>query len=264
MTLFARRRVPARSRRASIRDPIAPLGAAMMAAIALFWLVAFVSAFRSHGLAAWSMGVAFIVYDLAHLDVRRRRRRASCSPSRRRRRRRRRPASASASSSPPITRRRRWRRRSTRCSRQTEPARPDPARRRRLRGRHAAVLAARYGLAAPPLGGVARQPRRAERCTGCGCRIAARRARSTPRWRMSTTEVVRHRRRRHAAAPDAIAAMRRAFAAEPALVVGGGVLEPRCRGGASAAGFRSAFQRLRICPQLPRPLRLVASSISCC
>ena len=38
-----------------------------MAAIAIFWLAAFVLAFRSHGLAAWSIGVAFIVYDFAHL-----------------------------------------------------------------------------------------------------------------------------------------------------------------------------------------------------
>ena len=38
-----------------------------MAAIAVFWLAAFVLAFRSHGLAAWSIGVAFIVYDFAHL-----------------------------------------------------------------------------------------------------------------------------------------------------------------------------------------------------
>ncbi len=57
-------------RRASPRlnpQPIAPLGAAIMTAIVLFWLAAFVSAFRSHGLAAWSIGVAFIFYDLAHL-----------------------------------------------------------------------------------------------------------------------------------------------------------------------------------------------------
>ena len=60
--------------------PVAPLGAAIMAAIALFWLVAFVSAFRSQGLAAWSVGVAFIVYDLGTLSSSASRR-ASCSPA---------------------------------------------------------------------------------------------------------------------------------------------------------------------------------------
>src|SRR5579875_1245902 len=57
-------------RRASPRHaprPLAPLGAALGLALEVLFAFALAAAFTCGGIAAWALGVVFILYDFAHL-----------------------------------------------------------------------------------------------------------------------------------------------------------------------------------------------------
>jgi cellulose synthase/poly-beta-1,6-N-acetylglucosamine synthase-like glycosyltransferase len=228
-------------RRASPRlnpRPIAPLGAAIMTAIALFWLVAFVSAFRSHGLAAWSIGVAFIVYDLGHLLFvgAQARKLFAAAPAAR-------PPSPvsvgvvvaayneAAALAPTLDALLAQSRPPDHIILADDGSDDDSA----------AVLMARYGLTAPSLGACAQSPIAP---TIYWLRLPHRgKARAlNAALEHVATEIFVTVDADTRLAPDAIAAIRVAFGADPALVVGGGVLEPRCRGGAEAIALQT-FQR---------------------
>jgi cellulose synthase/poly-beta-1,6-N-acetylglucosamine synthase-like glycosyltransferase len=207
--------------------PIAPLGAAIAAATALIWLAAFVAAFRSDGLMAWSVGAAFIIYDFGQLLFVAAQARKLFSPL----------------SSPPRA--------------------PEP--------RIAVIVAAYNEAAALPatLDALFAGRRRPDQVIvaddgstdGTGEALARHYGDSPPpgflwlrlphRGKANAlnaalahveAEVVATVDADTLLAPDALAEMARAFAADPALVVAGGVLEPRCRGGAMAAALQ-AFQR---------------------
>ena len=228
-------------RRASPRlnpKPIAPLGAALIAVIALFWLVAFVSAFRASSLAAWSVGVAFILYDLGHLifigiAARKLFRRAA-------------PAVAServrlgvivaaynesAALAPTLDA----------LLTQSDPPDLIVVADDGSTDGSAAILAQHYGLATPPLGGMATSP---SQPTLRWLRLPHRgKARAlNAALEIVETDVVVTVDADTILAPQALGEIRAAFGSDPALVVAGGVLEPRCRGGALASAFQ-AFQR---------------------
>ena len=228
-------------RRASPRlnpKPIAPLGAAIVTAIALFWIAAFFLAIRGSGLAAWSMGVAFIVYDFAHVSfiAIEARKLFLAAP----------PPQAGAPPSVGVI-----------VAAYNEAAALGPTLDALLAQTHppeqifladdgsedgsAAEIAARYGLTVPPLGGVSRS---AVAPTLQWLRLPHRGKARTLNAALDVvaTEIVVTVDADTKLAPDAIAEIRRAFAEEPALVVGGGVLEPRCRGGVGARTFQT-FQR---------------------
>ena len=217
--------------------PIAPLGAAVAAAVAGFWLAAFAATFLAHGLAAWSLGVAFILYDFGHLWFVgwQARKLFSAPPSL--------PVSRSArvgvivaaydeadalgatlralldQTSPPDE--------IVLADDGSQDATP-------------AALAA-FGLLAPPLGGSARSPRHPALTwlrlphRGKAHALNAALARVTAEVFVTVDADT-------LLARDAVANIRAAFAADPALIVGGGVLEPRCRGGRLGAALQ-AFQR---------------------
>jgi glycosyltransferase involved in cell wall biosynthesis len=217
--------------------PIAPLGLAMMAVIAVFWVVAFVSAFRSYSLAAWSMGVAFIIYDLAQLlfVAVAARRLFAPTPTEGERRVSLGVVVAAYNEAPALG--------PTLEALFGQSSPPD-----QLiladdgsDDASAAVLASRYGLVAPALGGLAQSPthptlfwlRLPHRGKAHALNAALARV---------TSQIVATVDADTILAPDALAHMRHAFAADPALIVAGGVLEPRCGGGATAAALQT-FQR---------------------
>ena len=214
--------------------PASPLGAGMMAAATLFWIVAVVAAFRGEGLLAFTVGVASIAYDFAQLSfvaVQARKLFRVAAPS---------------APPPPLT--------LTVIVAAYNEARALPATLDALRAQThpaeqiliaddgsqddtAEVLAARYGLAAPALGDVSTQgPLQWLRLSHRG------KARTLNAALMRATgEIMLTVDADTLLAPDALAHIRRAFA-DPDLVVAGGVLEPRCRGGAMGAVLQT-FQR---------------------
>jgi len=217
---------------------IAPLGLAIVAGVAVFWVLAFVSAFRSYSLAAWSMGVAFIVYDLGQLifvGVAARRLFAVTPPE----------GEGRAVSIGVVV------------AAYNEAAALGPTLDALLSqssppdqiviaddgsdDESAAVLAVRYGLAPPPPGGLAQSPTIP---TLFWLRLPHRgKARAlNAALGVVTTDIVVTVDADTILEPDALAHMGRAFAADPALVVAGGVLEPRCRGEAMATALQT-FQR---------------------
>jgi cellulose synthase/poly-beta-1,6-N-acetylglucosamine synthase-like glycosyltransferase len=209
-----------------------------MAAIAVFWLAAFVLAFRSHGLAAWSIGVAFIVYDFAQLmfiNIEARKLFAQAPPRR-----------GQGSISVGVV-----------VAAYDEAAALGPTLDALLKQSSppdqiliaddgsedgsGELLATRYRLSVPPLGG------RSQSLVAPTLQWLRLPHRGKARALNSAldhvaTEVVVTVDADTRLAPDAIAEIRRAFADDPALVVGGGVLEPRCRGGAVAKVLQT-FQR---------------------
>ncbi len=218
--------------------PIAPFGAAMITAIGLFWVLAFVSAFRSHSLAAWSIGVAFVVYDLAQLVFVGVKARNLFSEA---------PVAdgggpvtvgvviAAYNEAPALA--------ATLDAlfAQTSPIDEIWLADDGSEDESAAVLTQRYGLTAPALGDVATS----------SATPALRWLRLPHRGKARTlnaaldhvaSDVVVTVDADTLLAPDAIANIRRAFGADPALIVAGGVLEPRCRGDVVASALQ-AFQR---------------------
>lgn len=219
-------------------QPIAPLGAAIVAAATALWIAAFAAAFLGRGLAAWSVGVAFIVYDLAHLTFVAIQARKLFTPTV--------PrvegpllrvavivaayneasalgatlAALLAQTSPPEEI---W---------LADDGSDDDS---------AAVLAQLYGLAAPALGEAAVSPVAASLRWLRLPHGGKAQALNAALGRVEAPVVVTVDADTQLA-PDAIAVIRDAFARDPALAVGGGVLEPRCRGGALARGLQ-AFQR---------------------
>jgi cellulose synthase/poly-beta-1,6-N-acetylglucosamine synthase-like glycosyltransferase len=217
--------------------PFAPLGLATMAAIAVFWAFAFVSAFRSYSLAAWSMGVAFIVYDLGHLlfvGVAARKLFALAPPE----------AEGRVSLAVVVAAYNEAAALGPTLDALLAQSRPPDEIWLADDGSDddsAVVLASRYGLAAPPPGGLARSPTQP---TLVWLRLPHRgKARAlNAALDHVTAEIVVTVDADTILAPDALAPMANAFAADPALVVAGGVLEPRCRGGMAARALQ-AFQR---------------------
>ena len=230
-------------RRASPRfhpHPIPAAGAAIVAAIVAFWVAAFVAAFALGGLWAWSIGLAFLAYDLAQLGF------VGIQAGKLFR-----AAPAGAAGAAPTV--------GVIVAAYNEAgalaatldallAQTSPPEEILLADDgsdddSARVLASRYGLSAPASGAI-----------------------SEPRPHAPALRWLRlpHRGKAHALnaalphiqsevvvtvdadtflAPHSLAAIRRAFAETPDLLVGGGVLEPRCRGG-SLAGALQAFQRV--------------------
>ncbi len=241
MTRSADLELAAAFRRASPRlnpQPIAPLGGAIVAGAAALWIAAFAAAFLGHGLAAWSVGVAFIAYDLAHLTFVAIQARKLFAPP------------ESPPEGPPM-------RVAVIVAAYNEAAALGPTLAALLaqtsppeeiwladdgsQDGSAAVLAQLYGLAPPALGEAAASPVAASlrwlRLPHRGKALALNAALGRVQAPVVVTVDADTQ-----LAPDAIAVIRRAFAHDPALVVGGGVLEPRCRGGALAQALQ-AFQR---------------------
>ena len=197
---------------------IAPLGLAIVALVAVFWLLAFVSAFRSYSLAAWSMGVAFIVYDLAQLvfvAVAARRLFAQVAPDGEGR-----GVSLgvvvaayneAAALGPTLDA----------LIAQSSPPDQIVVADDGSDDGGAAVLAARYGLVPPPLGGLAQSPTTP---TLFWLRLPHRgKARAlNAALAQVTTEIVVTVDADTILAPEALAHMQNAFACDPALIVAGG------------------------------------------
>ena len=228
-------------RRASPRlnpKPLPRSGAIIVAAIALFWLFAFVCAFRASSLAAWSVGVAFIVYDLGHLIfiavAARKLFRASDTPAAKR------PVrvgvivaayNEAAALAPTLEA----------LLGQTSPPDVIYIADDGSQDGSAAVLEQRYGFATPDLGEAAASPVEPSlRWLRLPHRGKARALNAA--LEQLETDVFVTVDADTLLAPQALAEIRAAFAADPHLVVGGGVLEPRCRG-AAAASVMQAFQR---------------------
>ena len=219
-------------RRASPRlnpKPAHPLGAVVFATAAAFWLVAIVAAFRGQGLLAFTVGVISIVYDFAQLSfvAVQARKLFKVAPR---------------VETPPLS--------LTVIVAAYNEARALPATLESLLsqtspadqiliaddGSHddtPAVLAARYGLTpeAPTQGTLTwlKLPHRGKARTLNAALEATR------------GEIVLTVDADTLLDRDALAEIRRAFA-DPALIVGGGVLEPRCKGGAMGAVLQT-FQR---------------------
>jgi cellulose synthase/poly-beta-1,6-N-acetylglucosamine synthase-like glycosyltransferase len=200
-------------------------------------VVAFVSAFRSYSLAAWSMGVAFIVYDLGHLVfVGVAARKLFAPPAREGQGDLSLAVVVAAYNEAPAL--------GPTLDALLAQSRPPDQILLADDGSDddsAAVLASRYGLVAPPPGGLAHSPTHPSlfwlRLPHRGKARALNAA-----LEHVTAEIVATVDADTILEPDALAHMRHAFAADPALVVAGGVLEPRCRGGALAVSLQT-FQR---------------------
>ena len=212
----------------------APLGAGVFALAAIFWIVAIVAAFWGEGLLAFAVGVASIVYDFTQLSFVAVQARKLFK------------VSAPSSPPPPLTlsvivaaydEARALPATIDALLSQTSPANQILIADDGSRDATAEVLAARYGLTAPRLGEIAtcgalswlRLPHRGKART-----LNAALERTTGEIMLTVDADT-------LLAPDALAEIRRAFA-DPLLIVGGGVLEPRCRGGAVGAVLQT-FQR---------------------
>jgi cellulose synthase/poly-beta-1,6-N-acetylglucosamine synthase-like glycosyltransferase len=215
--------------------PATPFGAGVLVTAAIFWLVAIVAAFRGEGLLAFAVGVVSIAYDFTQLSFVAVQARKLFKT----------PAPPTAPSSPltlsvivaafneaqalPAT--------LERLLAQTRPADQILVADDGSQDDTGAVLTERYGLASPRLGDLAvsgsvswlRLPHRGKART---LNAALER---------TTSEIVVTVDADTLLDPDALAEIRRAFA-DPALIVGGGVLEPRCRGGVVGAVLQT-FQR---------------------
>lgn len=212
----------------------APLGVGVFALAAIFWIVAIVAAFRGEGLLAFAVGVASIVYDFTQLffvAVQARKLFKAAPPP---------------PPPPPLTlsvivaaydEARALPGTLDALLAQTSPADQIVIADDGSQDSTAAVLAARYGLTPPRLGEIAtigrmswlRLPHRGKART---LNAALERVTGEIMLTVDADTLL---------APDALAQIRRAFA-DPALIVGGGVLEPRCRGGAMGAVLQT-FQR---------------------
>ena len=212
----------------------APFGVGVFALAAIFWIVAIVAAFRGEGLLAFAVGVASIVYDFTQL---------SFVAVQARKLFRAAPASALA---PALTltvivaaydEARALPATLDALLAQTYPARQILIADDGSQDATANVLATRYGLTTPRLGEVA----------SCGSvhwlRLPHRGKARTLNAALErvTGEIMLTVDADTLLAPDALAQIARAFA-DPLLIVGGGVLEPRCRGGAVGAVLQT-FQR---------------------
>ena len=211
-----------------------PVGAAMFALAAIFWIVAVVAAFRGAGLLAFTVGVASIVYDFAQLSfvaVEARKLFKTAPPVA--------PppdmtlsvivAAYNEARALPAT--------LDALLAQSHPAAQILIADDGSQDATADVLAAHYGLTPPALGEISTQG------VLSWLRLAHRGKANTLNAALErvTSEIVLTVDADTLLAPDALLAMRRAFA-DPALIVGGGVLEPRCRGGAVGAVLET-FQR---------------------
>jgi cellulose synthase/poly-beta-1,6-N-acetylglucosamine synthase-like glycosyltransferase len=216
-------------------------GLALSTAVAGFWIVAFYAAFEAKGIAAWALGVAFIAYDVAlALFVAFQARkiwRAS-------------PAASTAGARPSVgvvvaayneagalaaT--------LDAILRQSEPpervwiaddgSTDDSAR----------VLSELYGLEPPRIGLASRPSPVAPTLRWLRLPHGGKAHALNAALALVDTDLMVTVDADTLLEPDAIAAIRKAFEADPDLVVGGGVLEPRCSGG-PAARVMEAFQRL--------------------
>jgi len=214
--------------------PASALGASVFVIAAIFWIVAIVAAFRGEGLLAFTVGVALIAYDFAQLAFvavqARKLFRAPPPPDEA-------PpltltvivAAYNEAEALPAT--------LDRLLAQTHPADQILVADDGSQDATAAMLAQRFHLVAPPLGDLVsngsvswlRLPHRGKART-----LNAALARTTG-------EIVATVDADTLLDPDALAEIRRAFA-DPRLIVGGGVLEPRCRGGVMGAVLQT-FQR---------------------
>jgi cellulose synthase/poly-beta-1,6-N-acetylglucosamine synthase-like glycosyltransferase len=213
-----------------------PLGAGVFITAAIFWIVAIVAAFRGEGLLAFAVGVVSIAYDFLQLSfvaVQARKLFKKTAPS-------------VAPPPPPLT--------LTvivaaynealalpatldRLIAQTSPADQILVADDGSKDDTAAVMAARYGLATSDLGDHATNGRLSL------LRLPHRGKARTLNAALERTfgEIVVTVDADTLLDPDALAEIRSAFA-DPALIVGGGVLEPRCRGGIVSRVLQT-FQR---------------------
>ena len=214
--------------------PASTLGASVFAVAAIFWIVAIVAAFRGAGLLAFAVGVVSIAFDFTQLSfvAVQARKLFKASPS---------PVAPPAltltviiaayneAEALPAT--------LDRLLAQTHPADQILVADDGSQDETAAVLSDRYGLMTPRWGDLStnagvswlRLPHRGKART---LNAALER---------TTGEIVVTVDADTLLDPDALAEIRRAFA-DPALIVGGGVLEPRCRGGIVGAALQT-FQR---------------------
>ena len=218
--------------------PIAPLGAFIVAAIALFWIIAFVTSFFSDSLRAWAIGMAFIVYDLVQLGFvafQARKLFGSAAP----RAAARRPSVgaivAAYNEAPALA-----------ATLDALLNQTDPPDRIVLADDGSdddseGVMADRYGLSAPALG-AARASRVAPSLVWLRLPHRGKARALNAALKHIETEVVVTVDADTLLAPNAIAEIRDAFAADPELVVGGGVVEPRCGCGVFGQAFQM-FQR---------------------
>jgi cellulose synthase/poly-beta-1,6-N-acetylglucosamine synthase-like glycosyltransferase len=229
-------------RRASPRlnpSPIAPLGAFIIGAIAVFWIAAFAAAFASDSLAAWGIGVAFIVYDTAQLGFvaiqARKLFRPALSPIVATR-----PSLgvivAAYNEAPAL--------RSTLDALLAQTDSPDLVwladdGSNDDSGR---VLEEAYGLTPPAPGALSAPSPDAPALRWLRLPHRGKAQALNAALALIETDIVVTVDADTLLAPDAIAEMRAAFAADPDLIVGGGVLAPRCRGGALALALQT-FQR---------------------
>jgi cellulose synthase/poly-beta-1,6-N-acetylglucosamine synthase-like glycosyltransferase len=212
----------------------APIGVCIFVLAAVFWIVAIVAALRGQGLLAFSVGVASIVYDFTQLSFvavqTRKLFKAAPPPA---------PtphltlsvivAAYNEARALPAT--------LDALLAQTHPADQIVIADDGSQDATADVLAARYGLTPPRLGDI----------VTCGpvswLRLPHRGKAHTLNAALehTTGEIMLTVDADTLLEPDALAHIRRAFA-DPSLIVGGGVLEPRCRGGAVGAVLQM-FQR---------------------
>ena len=221
--------------------PIPPLGAAISTAIAGFWIVAFVAAFRADSLAGWGVGVAFIVYDVAlalyvgvqALKIWRAPARSVVGVKR--------PSLgvivAAYNEGPALA-----------ATLDALLAQTEPPERIWLADDgstddSARVLAERYRLTAPPVGAASAPSPQAPALRWLRLLHRGKARALNAALAEVDTEIVVTVDADTLLEPDALAELRDAFAADPALDVGGGVLVPRCAGGASAK-LMQTFQRI--------------------
>jgi glycosyltransferase involved in cell wall biosynthesis len=222
---------------ASTSTPV--LGLAFSTAIAVFWIVAFYAAFHAQGLTAWAIGVAFIAYDcaLALFVLFEARRLWRIGPE---------PAAGKQTLSVIVAAYNEAGALAATIDAllgQNEPPERIWLADDGSQDASAQTLWTRYRLRPPPLGWASAASPIAPALRWLRLPHQGKAHALNAALTQVDTDIVVTVDADTLLDPDALAALRHAFGVDPDLVVGGGILAPRCEGGLTAR-LLEAFQRI--------------------